>query len=74
MKKETASQILYKFNTPAIMDVLNLYIDERLDRLTQALEGASELITVRFLQGQISELRKLKEIRTHASQVIGVNR
>lgn len=56
-------KLLQLVNTPWILDDLNSYIDFRISVLHKEMEIEPLDRRVRELQGAISELRKLKQLR-----------
>ena len=61
--KNTFRKLLQLVNTPWILDDLNSYIDFRISVLHKEMEVEPLDRRVRELQGAISELRKLKQLR-----------
>ena len=70
MKSETANKINLYLNKPEITELLNEYAEVEIARLLNQLEFSTDLANIRYLQGQIFELRKLSKLRETAINVI----
>lgn len=74
MKPETANKINLYLNKPEITELLNEYAEVEISRLLNQLEFSTDLANIRYLQGQIFELRKLSKLRETAINVIDSER
>lgn len=74
MTPEIANKINLYLNKPEITELLNEYTQHQINLLMNQLEYSTDLSTIRYLQGQISELRKLAKLRETAINVIDTER
>lgn len=63
MDKREAKQVLPLVNDPESMRLLNIYLDWKIEKTRDELEGAIEISRVSELQGRIRELRRMKNLR-----------
>lgn len=69
MDKKLAENVIKVFGTPFAVSVIEEYAEDEIMRCHKSLEGTSDIISMARLQGQISNLRKLKKIRDQAVAV-----
>jgi hypothetical protein len=67
--KPTAKKVLTVLDHK-IVEVLSLYVDERISLLNKKLQQSKDINVLMEAQGQIQELLKLKTIREDAFNVI----
>ena len=63
MIKELAKQILPLVNTKKNTDILELYMDYRVNELHKLLEQHEDIYNINKAQGAIQEIRRLKTLR-----------
>lgn len=63
MDKNTAKQLIYKIGSPEVIEGIHLYIDDRIKVLTISLISAKDETEIRWIQGRIQELMRLKSLR-----------
>ena len=67
--KEQASDVLKSFSGPVLTD-LHAWIDHEIEELRKKFDFAKDFNEVRYLQGSIQSLQKLKDIREYAADII----
>ena len=63
MIKELAKQMLPLVNTKKNTDILELYMDYRVNELHKLLEQHEDIYNINKAQGAIQEIRRLKTLR-----------
>ena len=63
MIKELAKQMLPLVNTKKNTDILELYMNYRVDELHKLLEQHEDMYNINKAQGAIQEIRRLKTLR-----------
>ena len=63
MIKELAKQMLPLVNTKKNTDILELYMDYRVNELHKLLEQHEDMYNINKAQGAIQEIRRLKTLR-----------
>jgi hypothetical protein len=63
MDKELCRALLMLVNDKKQLDLLNLYVDAKIQQHHRQLEGAATHIDVAKIQGAITELRRFKTLR-----------
>tara|TARA_R100000458_G_C8168597_1_gene169952 strand:+ start:368 stop:589 length:222 start_codon:yes stop_codon:yes gene_type:complete len=63
MRKEVAKKLLKLVNVKSTMDLLELYMNERIHVLHRQVEQLPDINDIRQAQGSIKELRRLQTLR-----------
>ena len=63
MRKEVAKKLLKLVNVKSTMDLLELYMNERIHVLHRQVEQLPDINDIRQAQGAIKELRRLQTLR-----------
>lgn len=71
MDRKLAQDLLYVFDTPKNVEIMQSYLETEVKRVFLRLKGASDPVEIYRLQGQIAALEYIKRVREHALDIIG---